>query len=394
MQPGCTNDILNLYVVKNRKMKKEIIILMAACMCIAGCHHSSTHSHEGEEHHEGGHSDEIEFSEEKQELFGIGTEVVAAAPLAKTIKVGGQVLPSIGDEAVAVAPVSGTIVFSGRMTEGSTVAKGSSLAEISTKGLAGGDVIAKAKTAYEIAKTKYERDRDLLADNIVSRNHFEQSELAYEQAKAEYEALVSDTSADKANATVKCPLGGYIKELNVTSGEYVEAGTAIATIAQNKTLQLRADLPERYAAELREINDATFRNATGEVLSVSGNGGRLVSYSRNVQDGYIPVIFEFPNRSGIIPGTYTEVCLRTATKESAISVPVGAIIEEQGIYSVFIRLDEDCFAKREVRIGGSDGIRTEILSGLAEGEEIVSEGAMHIKLASVASAPAGHNHNH
>lgn len=376
-------------------MKKNTIILMAACIFIAGCHQPHMHQGEAEGHgHEGGHSDEIEFSEARQEQFGIVTETVAAAPFSRIIKVGGQVLPSMDDEAVAVAPVSGTIVFSGRMTEGSQVSKGASIAEISTKGLAGGDIIAKARSAYEIAKTKYERDRELLEDNIVSRNHFEQSELAYEQAKAEYEALVSDTASDRTNASVRCPIGGYIKEISITSGEYVEAGTAIATIAQNKTLQLRADLPERYAMELGGICDATFRSATGEVLSVSGNGGRLVSYSRNVQDGYIPVIFEFPNRSGIIPGTYTEIVLKTAPAGSAISVPSGAIIEEQGIYSVFIRLDEDCFAKREVVPGGSDGIRTEILSGLAEGEEIVSEGAMHIKLASVASAPAGHNHNH
>ena len=373
-------------------MKRNIIILMAACMCIAGCHQSYTHSHEGEADHKEGHSDEIEFSEESQAQFGIRTETVSAAPFARTIRVGGQVLPSLGDEAVAVAPVSGTIVLSGKITEGSAVSKGSAIAEISTKGLAGGDVIAMAKSAYEIAKTKFERDRELLEDNIVSRNHFEQSELAYEQAKAEYEALVSDRSS--GNASVRCPLGGYVKELNITSGEYVEAGTAIATIAQNKTLQLRADLPERYAAELRDIKDATFLSSTGEVFSISGNGGRLVSYSRSVQDGYIPVIFEFPNRGGIIPGAFAEIYLKAAAQNDVISVPVGAVIEEQGIYSVFVKLDEDCFAKREVRTGGSDGIRTEILSGLGEGEEIVSEGAMHIKLASVSSAPVGHNHNH
>lgn len=394
MQPGCTDDMLYLYAVKNREMKKSIIILMAACICIAGCHQSHIHSHESEETHKEGHSDEIEFSEERQEQFGIRTEIVKAAPLTRVIKVGGQILPSPGDEAVAVAPVSGTIVFPVKINEGSQVSKGSVIAEISTKGLAGGDVIAKARSAYEIAKTKFERDRELLEDNIVSRNHFEQSELAYEQAKAEYEALVSDTASGNSNASVRSTLGGYVKEFSVTSGEYVEAGTAIAVIAQNKTLQIRADLPERYASVLRDINDATFRNSEGEILSVSENGGRLVSHSRSVQDGYVPVIFEFPNHRGIIPGAYTEVFLKASAQGSAISVPADAIIEEQGIYSVFIRLDEDCFSKREVKIGGSDGIRTEILSGLAEGEEVVSEGAMHIKLASVASAPAGHNHNH
>ena len=51
--------------------------------------------------------------------------------------------------------------------------------------------------------------------------------------------------------------------------------------------------------------------------------------------------------------------------------------------------------KREVKIGQTDGVRTEILSGLKAGECIVTEGAYQVKLAASSSAiPEGHNHNH
>jgi multidrug efflux pump subunit AcrA (membrane-fusion protein) len=57
-------------------------------------------------------------------------------------------------------------------------------------------------------------------------------------------------------------------------------------------------------------------------------------------------------------------------------------------------MDEDCFDKREVSLGQSDGINVPVLDGLREGEMVVTEGAIKVKLASISAAPAGHNHNH
>ena len=57
--------------------------------------------------------------------------------------------------------------------------------------------------------------------------------------------------------------------------------------------------------------------------------------------------------------------------------------------------EEGVFEKREVKIGQTDGVRTEILSGLKTGECVVTVGAYQVKLAASSSAiPEGHNHNH
>ena len=47
-----------------------------------------------------------------------------------------------------------------------------------------------------------------------------------------------------------------------------------------------------------------------------------------------------------------------------ISVPVSALTEEQGVHFVYIREDEECYRKQEVRLGASDGQQTEITEGL------------------------------
>ena len=62
---------------------------------------------------------------------------------------------------------------------------------------------------------------------------------------------------------------------------------------------------------------------------------------------------------------------------------------------MFIQIDEDCYEKRLVTIGQTDGENVEIVSGITGGEKVVTEGAVFVKLASNSGAiPEGHSHNH
>lgn len=418
-------------------MKKTIILLMAFCAVLAGCGNHSNHeghdhghgveaheghdhghdhdhqghsheghdhgheghnheaeAHEGHDHGNGGHDGEIVVSLERQKTFGITTETVTAEDFAEVIHTSGQILSAMGDEMTVVAKTSGIISF-GRLTEGSAVGKGGQIATISSKELGGGDQLAKAKAAFEAARKEYERDLQLSKDNIVSESHLDQSKLAYEQAKAEYDALASGTSKD-GNVSVTSPLGGFIKKLNVNQGDYVETGTPIAVVSQNRRLRLRADVSEKYYGLVSGIKDANFSTSySDETYNMKALNGRLVGYGK-ASDGdyYIPVTFEFDNKGDLIAGSYVNVYLKSSSSSRAISVPVGAVVEDQGVYYVFVQNDETGFLKREVKLGQSDGQRVLIKSGLNEGDVVVATGAIQVKLASVTAVPAGHTHSH
>lgn len=418
-------------------MKKTIILLMAFCAVLAGCGNHSNHeghdhghgveaheghdhghdhdhqghsheghdhgheghnheaeAHEGHDHGNGGHDGEIVVSLERQKTFGITTEAVTAGDFAEVIHTSGQILSAMGDEMTVVAKTSGIISF-GRLTEGSAVGKGSLIATISSKELGGGDQLAKAKAAFEAARKEYERDLLLSKDNIVSESHLDQSRLAYEQAKAEYDALASGTTKD-GNVSVTSPLGGFIKKLSVSQGDYVETGTPIAVVSQNRRLRLRADVSEKYYGLVSGIKDANFSTSySDETYNLKALNGRLVGYGK-ASDGdyYIPVTFEFDNKGDLIAGSYVNVYLKSSSSSRAISVPVGAVVEDQGVYYVFVQNDETGFLKREVKLGQSDGQRVLIKSGLNEGDVVVATGAIQVKLASVTAVPAGHTHSH
>ena len=357
-------------------------------------HNHEAEAHEGHDHGNGGHDGEIVVSLERQKTFGITTEAVTAGDFAEVIHTSGQILSAMGDEMTVVAKTSGIISF-GRLTEGSAVGKGSLIATISSKELGGGDQLAKAKAAFEAARKEYERDLQLSKDNIVSESHLDQSRLAYEQAKAEYDALASGTTKD-GNVSVTSPLGGFIKKLSVSQGDYVETGTPIAVVSQNRRLRLRADVSEKYYGLISGVKDANFSTSYSDrAYSLKELNGRLLGYGK-ASDGdyYIPVTFEFDNKGDLIAGSYVDVFLKSSASSKSISVPVSAVVEDQGIHYVFVQEDETCFTKREVRLGQSDGQRVLVKSGLNEGEVVVATGAVQVKLASVTAVPAGHTHSH
>lgn len=372
-------------------------ILLVAALTLAGCHtgaegESDEHHHHEEETH--GSSTEIVFDEERQAQMGVECGTVMAAPFTRTIKAGGRILTAASDEITLVAPSSGTVMLSSAcQSAGMSVSAGTTLAKISSQGIAGGDRLEKARAAYDAARAQYMRDSVLVKDNIVSAAHFEESRLAYQNARLEYEAL-SGKGGVSGQVTVSAGCSGRITRILVSNGQYVEAGQPVVSVSVGRTLELQAEVPARYAELLSTCNDARFTTPRGDLLRVSEIGGRIIGRSQNAVDGYLTLSFIIPQTAGLVGGVCSDVWVMTSSMQPVISVPAEAVIEEQGLTSVFIRLDEDCFEKRVVKLGDSDGERYIVLSGLKVGEEIVMKGAMHIRLATFSAIPHGHNHNH
>jgi RND family efflux transporter MFP subunit len=329
----------------------------------------------------------------RQEELGVSTWTVEPGEFSEVIHTSGQIASAIGDETTVVARTSG-IVSLGRLTEGAAIGKGAVIATVSSRDIGSGDQLAKARSTYENALKEYERDLQLREDNIVSESHLDKSKLAYEIAKAEYDALGGGSPS--SGVTVTSPLGGFVKKLYVRQGDYVETGQPLATVSQNRRLSLRADVPEKDYGMVGLVTDANFKTASSSsTYSLSELGGRLVSYGRtSSEDFYIPVTFEFDNKGDIVPGSYVEVFLKTTPLQSCITVPVEAVMEDQGVRYVFVRHESDSFLRREVEVGTSDGRKVLVRKGLEAGDEVVVSGAVHVKLASVTAVPSGHTHNH
>ena len=360
-------------------------------------HEKAGHDHEHDHEHEAAaNPGEVVFKEANAKAVGLQTITVTPGAFTQVIRTSGQVLAAQGEESVMVATVPGVVSFgSVPFTDGTAVRKGQAVLSIASNGLSEGDVAVRAKAAYEAAKLEFERMEALVADRIVSAKEFEQAKLNYANAKAAYEA-VADKQTAKGVAVV-APLNGYLKNIQVKEGDYVAVGQPLATIAQSNRLMLRADVSERYYSSLPMVQSAHFKTPYDEqVYRLADLRGRLLSYGRasGGDSFFVPVTFEFDNKGAILPGSFVEVYLLTKPLEQVISVPIESLIEEQGLYSVYVRLDANCYRKQPVTLGANNGVEVQILSGLHGGEAVVTKGAHQVKLASASNAIPAHSHSH
>lgn len=358
-------------------------------------HEHERHNHEAEAESHAGHSDEIILSKEKAAAAGVTAEVVQPGTFYNVITTSGHILAAQGDETVVTANVAGIVSFDRPVTEGMQVSKNGTLFTLVSEHLQDGDPVKRARIAYETAKEELERAEKLVGQKIVSQKDFNSIKERYENARIAYEALAPN--AGQEGVAIKAPIGGYLKSCLVKEGDYVSVGQPVASITQNRKLYLRADVSERYYGVLSTIRSANFKlSYSEETFSLKELDGRLLSYGKATDDAayYIPVTFEFANRGNIVPGAFAEVYLLSDERQNVISLPVSAITEEQGLNFVYIQLDETCYKKQEVTLGCTDGNRVEITSGLKGGESVVTQGAIHVKLASASNAIPAHSHSH
>lgn len=382
-------------------MKKNIFIILTLSIVLMACNNkpnnekasSSEESHTQGDGHE--HGDEIFFSKEQSEAVGLVVQSIKPELFHEVIRTSGQIQAAQGDEATVVATTNGIVSFPGQsVIEGSAVARGGTIVTVSAKNLYEGDPVAKAKIAYETALKEFKRSEGLVKDKIISAKEFEQTRMRYENARTVYEAQAANVTV--AGVKVTSPFSGYVKSRLVGEGEYVSVGQPVAVIAQNKRLQLRADVSENYFNALRKITNANFVvSYNNKVYKLSDLNGRLLSFGKasDKTSFYIPVIFEFDNRGDIIPGSYVEVFLLATPESDVISIPVSALTEEQGLYFVYLQIGEEEFLKREISVGAGDGEKVKVLSGLKQGDNVVIKGAYQVKLAANLSVvPEGHSH--
>lgn len=109
---------------------------------------------------------------------------------------------------------------------------------------------------------------------------------------------------------------------------------------------------------------------------------------------FIPVHFEISSKQGMVPGSFAEVHLKTSPIEGSLAIPVTALVEEQGVFYVYVQTGGESFQKREVKTGVSDGRIIQVLSGITEGERIVTKGAYQIKLSQASGTMPAHGHEH
>ena len=340
------------------------------------------------------------FSKEQSWKIDFATELTKEEPFGQVIKTTAQVQSAQGDEIIISAKTNGIVMLLvENVLEGTSVSSGQALFSISGSGFADNNSkvrFMEAKNNFEKAKSDYNMAKELAKDKIVSEKDLLNAKNHYDNAKLIYDNL--NKNFGLSGQRITSPMNGFVKQLFAQNGQYVEAGQAIVSISQNKTLLLHAEVQQKYASILGAINSANIRTLFDDkTYTLEQLNGKVISFGRNTNnDNYlIPVSLQIDNKGSFTPGSFVEIYLKTLTSKHALVIPNTALLEEQGAYSVFVRITPELFEKRLVKPGATDGIKTEILKGVTQGERIVTKGAIFIKLAQATGtldAHSGHVH--
>ena len=349
---------------------------------------------------ETGGGNDISYLKEQAWKVDFATVPAQVKPFSEIIKTSGQILSAPGDEEVIIAQVNGIVSFTGQqLAPGSAISAGKTMFSIKSNEMVVGNLraeVQKAESDLATAKANYDRASELVKDQIISQKEFVEVKLRYENAQTALSSARTNSGFNANKQNVGASISGYLKNILVENGQFVTAGQALATISKNKKLILRAEVSQKYFSKLASITAANFKTTEGtKVYSTRDLNGKLISFGKSADASipFVPITFEIDAQAEFIPGSVVEVFLQSGSSP-ALLIPYAALLEEQGVFYVYVQTEGESFQKREVKTGATDGLHIQVLSGVSEGERVVSKGAYQIKLSTASGTLPAHGHEH
>ncbi len=347
-----------------------------------------------------GNSNCVAFTKEQSWKVDFATEQVRVEPFGHIIKTSAQVQPSQGDESLVTAKASGVVLFADKLlVDGLQVNAGQPIFRIKSSDMTDNNMTVRYTEAlgeYQRTKVAYESKLSLAEEKIVSANELLSAKTDFENAKVIYDNLSKHFT--EGGQTVTAPISGFIKQLSVRTGEYVEAGQPLAVISQNRNLLIRAEINPKYYGILSDITAANIKIPnSSETYNLYDYGGKIVSFAKAVStdNPLIPVTFQINNSIGLLSGSFVEMYIKTKSTANAITVDNRSLVEEMGNYFVYRQLTPELFEKVQVKPGATDGRRTHITAGLSTTDRVVTKGSILVKLSQSSGAldpHSGHAH--
>jgi RND family efflux transporter MFP subunit len=197
----------------------------------------------------------------------------------------------------------------------------------------------------------------------------QQLEVAQANQK-QYTALSSYTR-------IVAPFAGVITNRYADTGALIAAGTSSSTqaipvvrLAQTSKLRLVLPIPESVAAQIH-LGDPVKVQVQALNQEIEGKVSRFAD-SLDRATRTMETEIDFDNRAGhLIPGMYTETRLSLREKKNALTIPLQAVSRNGEEATVLAVNADNVVEERNVRLGGEDSTRIEVLSGLSEGERVI-----------------------
>ncbi len=360
----------------------------------------------------------IEFLKEQQWSVPFQTAFAAEATLVPAIEVSGSVETPPGGTAEVGAPVAGRLVAppAGLPRPGQVVKKGQLLAQLVPAPAAPEDAaraglaVTEADARAEAARAALARAERLLRDEATSERAVEDArrEVSVAEAAArsarQARSLFSGASGGGSGGgwRLVAPIAGTLVAVDASPGKVAEPGAVLFRIVDAREMWIRARVPEQDAVRLRSDRDAAYQMSGLDAwlpldVTPPDAGARVVTVSRVVDPASrtVDVIYALTSPDERLRvGALVRVSIPAGDDFTGLVVPRGAVLEDAGRALVYVQVDGEHFAERQITIGPRAGGRVGVVRGIAAGERVVVEGANLVRLADRAGSGVPHGHIH
>ncbi len=258
------------------------------------------------------------------------------------------------------------------VSSGEKVIKGQLLATIQDGGLK--EQLSQLEINYNLTKTTFERQERLWVQNIGSEIQFLQAKSMFEVQKNGVEQLKKQIE----KTIIKAPFSGTIDNVIAKEGEVVYPGRSnIMLLLNMDNMYVESNVPEKYLNSIYKGKDAKLEfPLIGKYLNTSiRQAGNFI----NPNNRTYKIELDIPkNNLNIKPNLNTKVRVNDYSSDNAILIKEGVISidsnNEMYVYKIERKEKKTYVSKTIIKIGENDGNHIEVLSGLSENDEIVSEG--------------------
>jgi HlyD family secretion protein len=268
--------------------------------------------------------------------------------------------------------------------EGDFVKTGALIArlDLSEESVQTENVLAQSKATYEEAGKNLKRSEGLFDTGMISQQDLDAQRRAYDIAKSQYQASVSDAGVKKDYSVVRAPFNGVVAKKFTEVGELLLPGKQIVTIVNPDKIYVLATIDEVDVGRLRldlpvaiTIDAFPGEKFPGSVKRISPivSGGKLETRTADVW------IYFNEKQSKVKPGMSADVEILVATLQNVLPVPSQAIIEREGKKQVYIvegsALSSGSKAAarlKPVEIGETNWSFTQVTKGLSSGDFVVT----------------------
>lgn len=241
--------------------------------------------------------------------------------------------------------------------------------------------LEQAKLTLDEAEKNLTRSLELFKKELISEQEYQTTEAAHKQRVLDHQNRqenYKDLELQLNWTKIRSLAEGYITERLIEAGGRITANQQAYTIEDFKPLLVRVFVPTSDAILL---TTGLAAEVMTEILKGEAFSGKvtLINPRVDVQTGTIKVTVEvYDDTFRLKPGMFVEVRIATGKKDNVLVIPRKAILYKTGKTYVFV-LKDGLAGQREIALGLTEEDQAEVVSGVAEGDIIVSVGVENLK---------------